>query len=179
MLAVDSKSPKSNPELPESRGGANPSTDRRENGLLGALPAPIARLLSSPLARSLCAAAVAFVFYAIWAAWANRMHDTSMIRLAALTQGSYSAAITFVMTSLVELLYRGNASIRLRVIRSVAATVVLLVVSSVGIHLVAGTAEVLVTVLPSWVFGSAYAFSYALALARAERRRLEPGPSDR
>ncbi|MEM1264361.1 MAG: hypothetical protein AAGH76_18320 [Pseudomonadota bacterium] len=128
-------------------------------------------LLASPLVRSLCAAAVAFAFYALWAAWANRMHDVSMIRLASLTQGSYSAAVTFVMTSLVEFLYRGDSGVGFRVARSVAITIILLVTSSVAVHLIVGTAEVLATVLPSWLFGSAYALSYALGLARAERRR--------
>ncbi|MEL7538932.1 MAG: hypothetical protein AAFZ58_11080 [Pseudomonadota bacterium] len=126
------------------------------------------RLLRSPVARSIGASLVAFVFYAVWAAWANRMHDTAMIQKAAVTQGAYSAVVTFAMTSLVELLYRGSATVRLRLARSIFTTILLLVTSSVGVHLLVGTAEVFVTVLPSWIFGSAYAVIYAAGLARAE-----------
>lgn len=124
--------------------------------------------LRSPLLRSSLAALVAFTFYAAWAAFANRMHGMEMIVMAAMTQGLYSAAVTFVMTSLVEILYRGGGPRRWRLTRCIGVTVLLLVVSSVGVHLIVGTAELLATVLPSWVFGSAYAVAYALGLARAE-----------
>ena len=130
-----------------------------------------ARLAGSPLLRSIAAAAVAFVFYAVWAAFANRMHDDAMILTAALTQGIYSAAVTFTMTSIVELLFRGKGTRRMRLTRCIAVTIVLLVASSVGVHWLAGTAELLATVLPSWIFGSAYAVVYALGLARADAAR--------
>ncbi len=128
----------------------------------------------SPVIRSLLAATVAFTFYGAWAWWANRMHDPPARQLAALTQGAYSAAVTLALTSLVELLYRGRLSRRLRLARCIAGSVFLLVVSSIGIHLLAGTAELLLTVLPSWIFGSTYAVVYAFALTRLERAQATP-----
>ncbi|MEL6868786.1 MAG: hypothetical protein AAFO81_03205 [Pseudomonadota bacterium] len=120
-------------------------------------------------ARTLAASGIAFVFYALWAAWANRLHEPSAIAMAAATQGLYSALVTAGMTSLVERLFRGAWQLRWRVLRCTTATLTLLIVSSLGVHWLAGTAEVLVTVLPSWLFGSLYALVYALGLARAER----------
>ncbi|MEO0421784.1 MAG: hypothetical protein AAF184_05580 [Pseudomonadota bacterium] len=127
------------------------------------------QLQHSPIVRSLVAAAVAFTFYAAWAWWANRMHSPSAQLMAALTQGAYSASVTLALTSVVELLYRGRQPRRVRFARCVIGSVVLLVVSSVGIHLLAGTAELWLTVLPSWIFGSAYAVAYAMALSRGDR----------
>lgn len=124
----------------------------------------------SPALRAVVAASVAFVFYAAWGAWANRAHGTGSMVLAGMTQGLYSAVVTLAMTSVIEWLFAGRGTIRRRQTRCVSVTVAALVVSSVLIHLVAGTAEVILTVLPSWVFGTGYTMAYAQGLARAERR---------
>lgn len=90
--------------------------------------------------------------------------------LAGLTQGAYSAVVTLAMTTVIEWLFAGDGTIRRRQTRCVAVTVALLLASSVLVHVVAGTNEVVLTVLPSWVFGTAYTIAYAQGLARAERR---------
>ncbi len=131
------------------------------------------QLAASPRARAAVAASVAFLFYAVWAAWANRMHDPASIWTAAITQGAYSALVTLLMTSLVELLFRGRGRIRWRLLRCSGATIAILVVSSVAVHWIAGTAEILMTVLPSWLFGSLYAVAYGLGLAKAETGNSE------
>ncbi|MEM9209422.1 MAG: hypothetical protein AAGA61_09240 [Pseudomonadota bacterium] len=132
---------------------------------------PASSRFASPAVRSALSALVALIFYAAWAAWANRMHDVSMVLRASATQGLYSAAVTLVMTSMVEGLYRGQAPRVIRFIRAVVATVITLVASSTAVHWLVGTAETLMTVLPSWFFGSLYACVYALGLFRAEARR--------
>ncbi|MEL6948661.1 MAG: hypothetical protein AAGM16_00875 [Pseudomonadota bacterium] len=124
----------------------------------------------SPVLRAAGAAAVAFAFYAIWGAWANRSHGFDSMVLAGLTQGIYSALVTLAMTSVIEFLFAGAGAVRTRQFRCVAITVGLLLVSSVLVHVVAGTAELIMTVLPSWVFGTAYVIAYAHGLARAARR---------
>ncbi|MEL6448841.1 MAG: hypothetical protein AAFQ62_12900 [Pseudomonadota bacterium] len=124
----------------------------------------------SPVLRAALAALVAFTFYAAWGAWANREYGTGSMVLAGLTQGAYSAVVTLAMTSVIEWLFAGDGTIRRRQTRCVGVTVAALVVSSVLVHLIAGTAEVILTVLPSWVFGTAYTIAYAQGLARAERR---------
>ncbi|MEL7311295.1 MAG: hypothetical protein AAFN07_07290 [Pseudomonadota bacterium] len=116
------------------------------------------------------AATIAFVFYALWAAWANRQHGAGDMALAALVQGGYSAIVTLGMTSLIEWLFAGSGSLWQRELRCVSGTVLLLVFSSTAVHLVAGTAELLMTILPSWVFGTLYALVYARGLVRASRR---------
>ncbi|MEM1114376.1 MAG: hypothetical protein AAGI11_20860 [Pseudomonadota bacterium] len=128
-------------------------------------------LLASPAIRSALSALVALVFYGAWAAWANRMHDGSMVLRASVTQGLYSAAVTLVMTSMVEGLFRGQLSRIFRFVRAVLATVVTLVASSTAVHWLVGTEEIVMTVLPSWIFGSLYAVAYALGLYRADARR--------
>ncbi|MEM1439199.1 MAG: hypothetical protein AAGF61_09495 [Pseudomonadota bacterium] len=124
----------------------------------------------SPVLRALAAATVAFVFYAIWGAWVNRSHGAESMLLAGLTQGIYSALVTLAMTSVIELFFAGAGAVRTRQFRCVTVTIGLLFVSSVLVHVVAGTAEIVMTVLPSWVFGTAYAIAYAHGLARAARR---------
>ncbi len=128
----------------------------------------VSDLLASAVIRSILSAGIALVFYGAWAAWANRMHEMGMIVRASVTQGLYSAAITLVMTSLVEALYRGDAPRASRLFRAIAATVVVLVLFSSGIHLLVGTQEIFMTVLPSWVFGSLYAGAYAVGLSQAD-----------
>lgn len=124
----------------------------------------------SPAVRAVVAASIAFAFYAAWGAWANRAYGSASMVLAGLTQGGYSAVVTLAMTSVIEWLFAGDGGIRVRQMRCVAVSVAALVVSSVLVHLIAGTAEVVLTVLPSWVFGTAYTVAYAQGLARAERR---------
>lgn len=133
---------------------------------------PVLSWMNSPVFRSALSALVALVFYGAWAAWANRMHDTSMILRASATQGLYSAGVTLIMTSMVEGLFRGPARRFLRLARAVAVTVLVLVASSTAVHWLVGTEEILMTVLPSWIFGSLYAFAYALGLFRAETRSM-------
>lgn len=129
---------------------------------------PRPRWLASPALRSAFSALVALVFYGAWAAWANRMHDPAMMLRASATQGLYSAAVTLAMTSMVEGLFRGRAHRWLRLLRAVGVTVVLLVATSTAVHWLVGTEEILMTILPSWIFGSLYALAYALGLLRTE-----------
>ncbi|MEO0973249.1 MAG: hypothetical protein AAFX85_09150, partial [Pseudomonadota bacterium] len=129
---------------------------------------PTVLLPRSPWIRSAVAASVAFTCYAAWALWANRTHPPDARHLAAVTQGLYSALVTLLLTTLVEWLYRGHLTRTWRLTRCILGSVVLLVVSSVAVHTVAGTAELWLTVLPSWIFGSAYAVLYAVTLWRVE-----------
>ena len=109
------------------------------------------------------------MFYAVWAGWANRMHGPASVGMAAMAQGLYSAVVTAGMTALVERLFSGTHNRYWRVLRCTLATLAALVVSSLAVHWVAGTEEVVMTVLPSWVFGTLYALIYALGLAQSER----------
>lgn len=129
--------------------------------------------LHSPVLRSIVFAGVAFFFYAAWAAWANSMHGQEMALRAAITQGTYSAVVTLVMTSLLEMLFRGGAPVFWRALRAVLVTTLVLMASSVLTHMIAGTLEIIMTVLPSWIFGSLFAVTYCLGLARGERRESE------
>jgi hypothetical protein len=124
--------------------------------------------VNTPLFRSICAALAALLVYGSWAAWANRMHGAEMMMRASATQGFFSAVVTLTMTAFLEALYTGAAPRMQRLIRSVVSTIALLVVLSTGIHWLVGTEEILITVLPGWIFGSLYAVVYALGLSRAE-----------
>ncbi|MEL7025079.1 MAG: hypothetical protein AAGL69_15190 [Pseudomonadota bacterium] len=128
--------------------------------------------LNSPRTRAVVAAVVAFAFYAAWAAWANRAHGLTGMTIAALTQGGYSAVVTLGMTSLIEWLFAGSGSLWQRELRCVSGTVLLLVFSSTAVHVVAGTAEIWMTILPSWIFGTLYALIYARSLARTSNRNI-------
>ncbi|WP_026376403.1 hypothetical protein [Aestuariibacter salexigens] len=57
--------------------------------------------------RLITTSAAAFMFYAGWAYWANMLatDDIYVLLRSALVQGSYSAVVTLVFTSLVEWVY--------------------------------------------------------------------------
>ncbi len=121
------------------------------------------RLPNSPLLRSTLAGLAGFVVYGGWAYYANSAHGEMIAMRSGLVQGSYSLALTFLMTLVTEYLFA-----RLRALWSTTVTVsVILFVSAYTIHMVVGTPEILMTILPGYVIGTVYTAAYVLGLRRA------------
>ncbi len=91
---------------------------------------------------------------------------------AALTQGSYSFAVTLILTGLMECLF---ARLRdwpkqRRLYGSAIPVCLLLYLSSYGVNYLAGTPNILLTILPGALISTVYSFSYIGALSKIENR---------
>ena len=124
--------------------------------------------------RSAGAGLAGFVAYGGWAFWANLEHGDAVAMRAGLLQGSYSFALTFASTLLMEGLYaffvrRGDA-LRAR-LATVAVTAVILLAVPVALHMLAGTPEIAMTVAPGFAIGMVYTWIYVAALTRRPPNR--------
>lgn len=117
-------------------------------------------------------ALVGFAAYGAWAYVANMNHGDEMATRAALTQGSYSFIITLVLTGLMEKLFAwlATCSPRQRFWLSTLPVCLLLYLSSWTVNYLAGTPNILLTILPGAIMSSVYTFSYIAALAKLSSR---------
>lgn len=130
--------------------------------------------MANPWLRSLGAGLAGFAVYGGWAYYANSSHGEAVAQMAGLLQGSYSLILTFVTTLLMEQLFSWFASFRFRVAATVAVTGVLLFSIPCIIHRLAGTPEILMTVLPGFLIGMVYTTVYVLGLARLAASQEPP-----
>ena len=122
-------------------------------------------MLSSPLIRSFFSGLAGFAVYGGWAYFVNAEHGQELAMMVGLVQGSYSFALTFVMTLVTEWLFR-QCQGHFVLIMSIVCTA--LFITPYMIHLAIGTPSILMTILPGFVIGSIYTGIYVLGLKRAE-----------
>lgn len=132
------------------------------------------RLIRSGLARSLVSGAIGFVGYGGWAFSANLAYGLEAAVKAALTQGSYSFALTLVITVLMEYLYGLLAKPLLRFCVTFFGTCTVLYSTSWGVNFLAGTPEIFMTILPGMIIGTIYTLGYTLSLRHLHTGR-QPG----
>ena len=131
----------------------------------------------TPFQRSLFSALAALVAYGGWAYLVNSMHGSFAAAKAAGVQGAYSFLLTFVMTILIELLYRASCAITdsdlLRKGLTIVITCCMIFSASWWVNVLAGTPEIFNTVILGYVVGGIFTASYALGLA-GEIDRKQP-----
>ncbi len=131
----------------------------------------------SPLQRSSLSAFAALFGYGGWAYLVNSMHGSMLAMKAACVQGGYSFALTFVMTLLIEGLYRALNRVlyyqRPTQIATVFFTCAILFSTSWWINAMAGTPEIFSTVILGYVIGAIYTTSYVMGLA-SSRPKIAP-----
>lgn len=124
----------------------------------------------SALQRSTLSAVAALLGYGGWAYLVNSMHGSVPAFKAACVQGSYSLAMTFVMTLMIEGLYRffGRflAGGKAAQIATVVVVCAILFSSSWWINAMAGTPEIFNTVILGYIIGGIYTTSYVFGLSR-------------
>ena len=106
----------------------------------------------------------------------NFMHGIPAAVKAACVQGGYSFTLTFIMTMLIELLYR----VASRISRSEIVTNTMTIVSTCAVifstswwvNVMAGTPEIFNTVILGYVVGGVYTAYYVLSLSKAQMRQL-------
>jgi hypothetical protein len=134
----------------------------------------LAMTLQSPLARSALAGIAGFLVYGGWAAFANSEHGPAISMRSGFVQGSYSLVLTFAMTMVTEWLFdrfsHGTtlpASIRIAALMAIICSG--LFSTAYAIHMLVGTPEILMTILPGFLIGSVYTFIYILGLQSGNR----------
>ena len=129
----------------------------------------------SPFQRSLLSAFAALIAYGGWAFLVNSMHGNFAAIKAACVQGSYSFLLTFVMTILIELLYRAFCAITdndlLRKILTIVVTCCIIFSVSWWVNVLAGTPEIFNTVILGYVVGGVFTAGYVIGLAGEKVRK--------
>lgn len=126
-------------------------------------------MLSSPLARSFFSGLAGFVVYGGWAYFVNESHGQDLAMMIGLVQGSYSFALTFVMTLVTEWLFL-KCNGQFFTIMAIVCTA--LFVTPYLIHMLIGTPEILMTILPGFVIGSIYTGVYVVGLKKVKVEAL-------
>ena len=129
----------------------------------------------TPFQRSLFSAFAALIAYGGWAYLVNSMHGNFAAVKAACVQGSYSFLLTFLMTILIELLYRVSCAITnvelLSKVLTIVVTCSIIFSASWWVNVLAGTPEIFDTVILGYVVGGAFTASYVIGLAGEKVRK--------
>ncbi|MGK0222412.1 MAG: hypothetical protein ACI9ON_001651 [Limisphaerales bacterium] len=127
-------------------------------------------MLNSPLAlsfiRSIGAGLAGFAAYGGWAVFANWPHGETIAWKSGLVQGSYSFLLTLSMTLITEWLHKLAIKLTYRIPILMVCISSVLFCTAYGINYVAGTPEILMTIVPGFIIGSTYTLIYILGLER-------------
>jgi len=133
---------------------------------------------SSASGRGLLAATVAMLLQASWAAYANHAHGWQYSVRAAVAQGASSFSMTFLITLVIEALFNlfkaYPAPLKLLLIFVLA--VLTMLAMQIGVHLLAGTPELLLTIAPPATLGTGYCFFYTLGRVYLGKSRKPISP---
>ncbi|APR76462.1 Hypothetical protein A7982_01809 [Minicystis rosea] len=110
---------------------------------------------------------LAALVYGGWAFAVNLQHGAAPAVRAGCLQGASSATTTLVVSGAVERLYAARAGRPLQRIVAWLVPALLGACLHLTIHVIAGTPEILITILPSVVLGVVFAGTYVLGLMRA------------
>lgn len=126
----------------------------------------------NPFQRSVVSAFAGLIGYGTWAYLVNSMHGMDVAFKAACVQGSYSFALTFIMTLMIEALYRIMVGVLGVTPSAKVATIVLtcatLFSSSWWINAMAETPEIFSTVILGYIIGAIYTTTYVVGLAQGK-----------
>ena len=125
--------------------------------------------MNSAILRSLFSAAAGFVAYGSWAYWVNADHGSAVGLRAGLVQGSWSFSLTLVMTLAMEWLLTSLETTGIAALLTFLITILVLFAGSFGVNWLAGTPEILITILPGFAVGAVYSAGYIGLRRRAWR----------
>ncbi|MEM7001150.1 MAG: hypothetical protein AAF529_10200 [Pseudomonadota bacterium] len=111
--------------------------------------------------------------YGGWAVYANWPHGEYIAWRSGCVQGGYSFALTFVMTLVTEWLYARLVEVWGGLLWLMVIICSVLFCTAYGIHMLVGTPEILMTILPGFFIGSTYTFVYVLGLHKQRNRAAE------
>ena len=128
-------------------------------------------ILSNPLIRVLVPPFLGFLGYGAWAYWVNSEFGSMMAMKAAFTQGTYSFVITLVLAVTIEWLYRCLQALPKGHWLVAFFACLVLYSTSWGVNALAGTPNILLTILPGAAMSTIYTFVYVMTLVK-----LQPDP---
>ena len=121
---------------------------------------------AKPFTRSLIAALLGFLFYGGWAYFVQMGYGKTVAFKAFLTQGGISFGLTLVLTHFMETIFDIFESKRISFWVTAIGTSLMVVFISSTINFLAGTPEIIMTILPGSILSAVYSFSYAKLLAK-------------
>lgn len=121
--------------------------------------------------RSLIAGLAALVCYGTWAWYANLGHGPNIALRSGLVQGGYSLILTFLMSLFTEHLYGQFKGRQHQILITTSVVSFVLLATAYTIHRLAQTPEILMTITPGYLIGTAYTLVYVLGLRTADQLR--------
>lgn len=139
---------------------------------------PEPTMTASASGRGLLAATAAMLLQASWAAYANHAHGWQYSARAAVAQGASSFFMTFLITLVIEALFSlfKNYPAPLRLLLIFVLAVLTMLAMQIGVHLLAGTPELLLTIAPPATIGTGYCFFYTLGRVYLGKSRKPLSP---
>lgn len=131
--------------------------------------------LQSPWLRSLGSALAGFLAYGAWAFYANMEHGTGEGLKSALVQGSFSFTITLMLNAIMEFLYGRFHRVKGGVFMTGVAACLLLYSASYSINYLAGTMNIIKTILPGAIFSTVYIVGYlkTISVIASQNKNIE------
>jgi hypothetical protein len=126
--------------------------------------------------RALIVGCGAFVLFGTWALIANRAHPVAAMARAGLTQGALSFTSTAFAVLLLEYLYSRSRTPAQKLVVPALGTPAIVFSTMIGVHALAGTPNIGLTLLPSLISGTIFFLTYTLNLRRLELARVAPEP---
>ena len=143
-------------------------------------PRPAAAAMSrGARKRALIVSCGAFLLFGAWALLANRAHPLHDMARAALTQGVLSFTSTAFSVLLLEYLYGRSRTPAQKLVVPAMGTPAIVFSIMTGVHALAGTPNIGLTLLPSFISGTIFFLTYTLNLRRLELARIpveQPSP---
>lgn len=129
----------------------------------------IARILQSPRWRVLFAALASAATWFAWAWWANRA-DSQQALLSGLSQGGVSFITTSIGSFLLEVLFARLGSSLAAMFATVAVVSGLSLSFMLSVHTLAGTPNLVLTILPVFSVVLLYCSSYVFGLKKLKQQ---------
>ena len=117
-------------------------------------------VIQKPWFRSLVSALAGFVAYGAWAFYANMEHGTHEGVKSALVQGGFSFTITLIINVLIEVLYKRFKDVSAGQWITAVIACITLYCASYGVNYIAGTMNIIKTILPGAVMSTFYIVGY-------------------
>ncbi len=98
---------------------------------------------------------IAALVYGSWAGFSNWQYELSKVFMAALVQGSFAFAATWLLTSTVTWLMARHSETPRPILVFFQCAFLLLIIPA-GLHFLAGTPNIIQSMLPGFVIGNIY-----------------------
>ena len=121
-------------------------------------------------------ATAALLVYGAWAVYANYEHGRDAWVMAGMVQGVYAFLSTLSITVVAKAVYIRCGCGKMGISIGFITSFIVMLAIPVGVHSVAGTPDILETILPGLIWGSMYLMGFLLV---TERNRIKRATDNR